>query len=229
MNGKYTLLLLLFFAQVNLTIIAMQNAQEHLRLPLLVENKSNYVVTLLHYRYKPSPSHLQLNLLRKGERYPNPDWHGPLELDDIYSIRIITSVGHFSLVLARTGQNAPAIDLDLATVDEQKWKDNITKIPLAGLIKLTARVKEDGMVKLIQHKESPQDGRPDVSLLAYEELLGAQMYASAEQILGIAPGVSVKEAYEKRIAEFCEHYIPCSESEGIKLLLHWAAKKLGAE
>lgn len=198
---------------------AMQNAKNFLAIPVEIDNRSNEVVTIMHPDNSPI-FYWRFTMLWKGEKYSDP-----LGISDSRSIRIVTSKGHMMLDLMAQ-QNPVIVRLILAVNDETKWK-KITEILAKGIIRLTARVQADGMIKLIQHKHSPQDGRPDVSLLAYEELLGTQEFATAEQILGVKPGENPNEVYRQQIAKFCNIYVHFSEAESIKQLIQWAGQKLG--
>lgn len=230
MNKKSTLVFL-FYAAKTLHSFAMHNSAALPVIPFEVDNRSNIVVTVLYDvlsvetdAWKKFEMVFPGRLCTKGHM-DTPLIHCVPQLAEGKGIRIATSQGHFAAAIDPS-ENPPVISFGLAT--GTGWI-KFAPVSLVGLIKITARVQEDGSIKLILHKHTPQDGRPDVSLLAYEELLGKQEYASPEQILGITSEIKPKEAYRKRIDQFCAIYVHYSEAEGIKQLIKWAAEKLGKD
>lgn len=138
-------------------------------------------------------------------------------------VRIATAQGNFCVQIEAFDKPPVMIFKHMATRD---WKE-ITEIqnPFA-LTKITARVLAGGLVKLIQHKPCPQDGRPDVSLLAYEELLGKQEHASAQEILGVREHMNPKEGFQTRMAQLKKNHAIWTESAGIEQLIRWAGQRL---
>lgn len=228
MNTKL-ILVFLFYTTKTLHSFAMHNPIAVPVIPVEIDNRSNITVTVLYdklLQIQPKPGRLtKADIVFPGKLFTECNNCKCPELTSEKDIRIATSQGHFQVYIDDMS-NPPIIVFSLANI--QGWK-RFDPISLFALTKITARVQADGFIKLIQHKHTPQDGRPDVSLLAYEELLGTQYFATPEQILGVMPGINPEEAYRKRVAERCANHHRYSDPDAISLLLFWAARKLGVK
>lgn len=234
MNVK-TIIIFLLCATIYCDSFTMHKPANIPEIPVEIDNKSDAVVTII-FDALHCLEYGQIGLWRKfdiilpGQLYSKGIFDtpgGPYKpvITVGKDIRIVTTGGHFSLAVDAS-KNPPVTSFGLSTGN--KWK-LFEPISLAALTKITARVQPDGFVKLIQHKHTPQDGRPDVSLLAYEELLGVQEFASAEQILGMGLGDDPELPYRNQVATFNAKYSQLSQPREISALIFWAAKKLGVK